>query len=162
MEQRPPITLYTDGAASGNPGPGGFGAILICGELRKELYGGFAKTTNNRMELLAVISGLEAIKWKGASVNVYSDSTYVVKAINEGWLSNWIKKGFKKTKNVDLWQRYIAASEGFNLTFNWVKGHADNEFNNRCDELAVMARSAANLPEDEGYCAEDDKDLKLI
>lgn len=151
MSSRPPITLYTDGAASGNPGPGGWGAVLKCGELEKELSGGFALTTNNRMELLAVICGLEAIKWNGAEVQVVSDSTYVVKAINEGWLAKWVRSGFKKAKNADLWQRFIAASSRHSVTFTWVKGHAGHPFNERCDALAVAAYHGENLPDDEGY-----------
>ena len=99
---RPPIFLYTDGAASGNPGPGGYGVVLKCGGLSKEMSGGFACTTNNRMELLAVIKGLEAVKWDNAAVEVFSDSTYVVKAVTENWLDNWQRRGWKKVKNVDL------------------------------------------------------------
>lgn len=153
MTSRPPITLYTDGAASGNPGPGGWGAVLKCGSLEKELSGGFALTTNNRMELLAVICGLEAIRWDGAVVQVVSDSTYVVKAINEGWLAKWACTGFKKAKNVDLWQRFITASRRHSVTFTWVKGHAGHPFNERCDALAVAAYHGENLPDDEGYLA---------
>lgn len=157
MEQRrPPITLYTDGASSGNPGPGGYGAILRCAGLEKELSGGFACTTNNRMELMAVIVGLEAIKWENADVNVYSDSTYVVKALNEGWLMKWERTGFKKAKNVDLWQRFLAVYRRHHVTFTWVKGHADNPLNERCDRLAVAAGAGAVsrgivLPQDTGY-----------
>ena len=105
--EKPVIYLYTDGASSGNPGPGGYGVVLKCGDLRKEMSGGFALTTNNRMELLAVITGLEAIKWSNAVVEVRSDSTYVVKAVTEGWLDNWVRKGFKKVKNPDLWLRFL-------------------------------------------------------
>jgi len=153
---RPPIILYTDGASSGNPGPGGYGIVLKCGNLRKELSGGFAQTTNNRMELLAVIIGLESIKWDNAEVHVYSDSSYVVKAINEGWLENWKKKGFKKVKNVDLWQRFMTVYAKHRVQFHWVKGHAGNPENERCDELAVDAGSGAAargeiLPPDNGY-----------
>ena len=107
MARKETIYLYTDGAASGNPGPGGWGAVLICGNLRKELSGGFARTTNNRMELLAVIMGLEAIKWEKADVEVWSDSSYVVKAVEEKWLDNWLATGFKKKKNQDLWLRFV-------------------------------------------------------
>ena len=106
-QKRPVICLYTDGAASGNPGPGGFGVVLKCAGITKEISGGFAMTTNNRMELLAVIVGLEAIRWTNAEVQVWSDSTYVVKAINEGWLENWVKKDFKKVKNPDLWMELL-------------------------------------------------------
>lgn len=159
-ETRPPITLYTDGASSGNPGPGGYGAILQCAGLEKELSGGFARTTNNRMELMAVIVGLEAIKWENALVNVYSDSTYVVKAINEGWLENWERKAFKKVKNPDLWQRFLAVYRRHRVTFTWVKGHADNPLNERCDRLAVAAGAGAVaagkiLPEDSGMSIQE-------
>lgn len=138
--ERPPIYLYTDGAASGNPGPGGYGAVLLCGDLRRELSAGFARTTNNRMELLAVIAGLEAIRWDNARVELYSDSTYVVNAINEGWLENWQRKGFKKVKNVDLWLRFLPLYQKHTITFHWVKGHAGNPENERCDRLAVEQR----------------------
>jgi len=151
MEKRPPIYLYTDGAASGNPGPGGYGVVLKCGKLRKEMYGGFARTTNNRMELLAVIKGLEAINWEGADIEVWSDSTYVVKAINEGWIEGWEKRGWKKVKNTDLWMRFLPAWKRNNVTFHWLKGHAGNPENERCDRLAVEAYGMPNLPEDEGY-----------
>ena len=152
--ERPPIFLYTDGAASGNPGPGGYGAILRCGKMEKELSGGFALTTNNRMELLAVISGLEAIRWDGATVDVWSDSTYVVKAVTEGWLESWVRTGFKKKKNQDLWLRYREAASRLNVRFHWIKGHAGHPENERCDALAVAARSLPSLPNDEGYLAE--------
>ena len=153
---RPTIFLFTDGASSGNPGPGGYGVILRCGSLEKEMSGGFACTTNNRMELLAVIVGLEAIKWEKAVVEVYSDSSYVVKALNEGWLQNWERKGWKKVKNVDLWQRFLAVYKRHKVTFNWVKGHAGHPENERCDALAVAAGSGAfaagvQLPLDVGY-----------
>lgn len=144
MAIRPPIYLYTDGAASGNPGPGGYGVVLICGEHRKELSGGFALTTNNRMELLALIKGLEAIKWKGADVRVFSDSSYVIKTITQNW---------KRKKNTDLWDRFDSLKGDFNLTYNWIKGHAGQEENERCDRLAVEAYSLGKdtLPEDKGY-----------
>ena len=151
---RPAITLFTDGAASGNPGPGGYGAILRCAGREKELSGGFALTTNNRMELLAVIAGLEAIRWDGATVEVWSDSTYVVKAVTEGWLETWIRTGFKKKKNRDLWLRYRVAAARLNVRFHWIKGHAGHPENERCDALAVAARSLPSLPSDEGYLEE--------
>ena len=146
--ERPVILLYTDGAASGNPGPGGYGVVLCCGGLRKELSAGFARTTNNRMELLAVIAGLEAIRWDRARVELYSDSTYVVKAVNEGWLENWQRKQFRKVKNVDLWLRLLPRHE---VTFHWVKGHAGHPENECCDRLAVAAYRLPGLPPDEGY-----------
>ena len=142
MTTKPPIYLYTDGAASGNPGPGGYGAVLRCGELYKELSGGFALTTNNRMELLALIKGLEAIRWKGAQVHVFSDSTYVVNTITKGW---------KRKKNHDLWSRYDALAPNFELSFTWVKGHAGHPENERCDALAVRAYKEGVLEKDEGY-----------
>ena len=154
MARKETIYLYTDGAASGNPGPGGWGAVLICGNLRKELSGGFARTTNNRMELLAVIMGLEAIKWDKADVEVWSDSSYVVKAVEEKWLDNWLATGFKKKKNQDLWLRYREAASRLNVRFHWIKGHAGHPENERCDALAVAARSLPSLPNDEGYLAE--------
>lgn len=151
MNDKPAISLYTDGAASGNPGPGGYGIVLRCGKLEKELSGGFKLTTNNRMELLAVIEGLKAIKWDNAEVHVWSDSSYVVKAINEGWLSNWECKGFKKVKNVDLWQEFIPLFKKHRVTFHWIKGHNGHPENERCDKLAVAAYLQQDLPEDSGY-----------
>ena len=154
-KSRPAIFLFTDGAASGNPGPGGYGAILRCAGREKELSGGFALTTNNRMELLAVIAGLEAIRWEGATVEIYSDSTYVVKAVTEGWLETWFRTGFKKKKNRDLWLRYRDAAARHNVRFHWIKGHAGHPENERCDALAVAARSLPNLPADQGYLEEN-------
>ena len=155
MEQnRPPIFLYTDGAASGNPGPGGYGVVLCCGNLRKEMSEGFRLTTNNRMELLAVVKGLEAIRWDHAEVHVWSDSSYVVKAINEGWLEKWKRTGFAKKKNVDLWLRFDAVFRRHQVSFNWLKGHAGHPENERCDALAVAAYHGENLQEDMGYIAE--------
>lgn len=148
---KPPILLFTDGSSSGNPGPGGYGAILRCGSRELELSGGFAVTTNNRMELLAVIAGLEAIKWKNAEVHVYSDSSYVVKSVNEGWLFNWEKKGFAKAKNPDLWIRFLKLYRMHRVSFHWIKGHAGHPENERCDSLAVAAGAGENLPEDPGF-----------
>ena len=150
---RPPIFLYTDGAASGNPGPGGYGVVLRCGSYEKEFSEGFTLTTNNRMELLAVITGLEAIRWEGADVEIYSDSSYVVKALTEGWLDKWIRTGFAKKKNVDLWLRFNEVYRRHNVRFHWIKGHAGHPENERCDRLAVAAYSLPGLPEDEGYLA---------
>lgn len=151
MDKRPVIFLYTDGAASGNPGPGGYGVVLKCAGHEKEMSGGFALTTNNRMELLAVIVGLEAIKWDRADVEVWSDSSYVVKALNEGWLANWERKGFAKVKNPDLWMRFIQVYRRHNVTFHWLKGHAGHPENERCDRLAVEAYKKQDLPHDTGY-----------
>ena len=150
-QNKPPIYLYTDGAASGNPGPGGYGVVLKCAGIQKEMSGGFAMTTNNRMELLAVIKGLEAIKWQNAEVHVYSDSSYVVKAVNEGWLQKWILKGLDKQKNPDLWQRFLNIWQKHRVTFHWVKGHAGHPENERCDQLAVAAAQSPELLEDKGY-----------
>lgn len=160
MTSRPPIILYTDGAAQGNPGPGGYGIVLKCGEYVREMSGGFALTTNNRMELMAVIVGLEAIKWEQADVRVYSDSTYVVKAVNEHWLDGWVRKGFKGKKNVDLWMRFLEVYKRHSVSFIWVKGHADNPLNERCDRLAVAVYTDAaagriKLPDDTGYIIEN-------
>ena len=146
-----PINLYTDGSSRGNPGPGGYGIVLTCGPHRKELSGGFSCTTNNRMELLAVIVGLEAIKRPNAQVNIYSDSSYVVKAINEGWLKNWVVKGLHKQKNADLWERYLRIAQKHQLRFFWIKGHAGHPENERCDQLAVEAATSSNLMVDHGY-----------
>jgi len=154
MATRPPIYLFTDGAASGNPGPGGWGAVLTCGQARKELSGGFRKTTNNRMELMAVIKGLEAVKWQNAEIEVWSDSTYVVKSITEGWLENWIAKDWKKVKNPDLWQRFVPLYRSHRVSFHWLKGHAGHPENERCDTMAVAAYGQENLPEDEGYLSQ--------
>jgi len=146
------IKIYTDGASRGNPGPGGYGVILLAGQHRKELAKGFRHTTNNRMELMAVIAGLEALKKNHLPVTVYSDSQYVVNATNKGWLNNWIKTDFKGgKKNKDLWTAYYELSKSFKIKFVWVKGHADNPYNNRCDELATSAADGKDLDVDEGY-----------
>jgi len=134
------VRIYTDGACSGNPGPGGWGAILIYGGVKKELCGGEVLTTNNRMELLSVICALEALR-EPCDVELFTDSQYVANAINLGWLDSWKKKGWKRkggdVKNPDLWMKLVPLLETHNVSFMWIKGHADNEFNNRCDELAV-------------------------
>ncbi|MBQ1866526.1 MAG: ribonuclease HI [Bacteroidales bacterium] len=153
MPQRPPIFLYTDGAASGNPGPGGYGIVLVCGKARKEMSGGFALTTNNRMELLAVILGLEAVRWEHARIEVWSDSSYVVNAVTMGWLTQWEATGFRKKKNPDLWIRFLEVYRKHDVSFHWIKGHAGHPENERCDSLAVQARSLPDLPADEGFLA---------
>jgi ribonuclease HI len=145
------ITMYTDGAAQGNPGRGGYGVVLKYKQHRKELSQGYRLTTNNRMELLAVIVGLEAIKEPGYEVTVYSDSRYVVDAVEKKWLWGWVKKGFAKVKNPDLWQRLLKVYPKHKVRFVWVKGHAGNPENERCDQLAVQAASGDNLLPDEGY-----------
>ena len=145
------VVMFTDGAARGNPGPGGYGTVLMSGRHRKELSEGFKITTNNRMELLAVISGLEALKTPGNRVLVYSDSRYVVDSVEKGWLPNWVKTGFKGKKNRDLWERYIEAARPHQVRIEWVKGHSTNKENNRCDALAVEASHLPNRQEDVGY-----------
>lgn len=146
------ISLYTDGASRGNPGPGGYGVVLLWGQHRKELSQGYKRTTNNRMELLAVIEGLKTIKKKEIPVTVYSDSQYVVNAVEKGWLTTWIRTNFKGgKKNPDLWRAYYELAKDFKIKMVWVKGHANNPYNNRCDELATSAADGGNLLEDEGY-----------
>jgi len=145
------ITMYTDGASSGNPGPGGYGVVLMSGPHRKELSQGFRKTTNNRMELMAVIAGLEALKNNGEKVMIYSDSKYVVDSVEKGWVFGWEKKNFKEKKNPDLWKRFLQIYRQHQVKFTWVRGHNDNVENERCDVLAVAAASGNNLPADDGY-----------
>ncbi|MDL5048760.1 ribonuclease HI [Oscillatoria amoena NRMC-F 0135] len=145
------IRIYTDGAAQGNPGPGGYGTILKFNDHVKELSRGFRLTTNNRMELLAVIAGLEAIRKQGIPVTIYSDSKYVVEAVKQGWLWDWEKKNFKKKANPDLWKRFIPLYAMFKPKFVWIKGHAGHPENERCDELAVQASNSGNLLVDEAY-----------
>jgi ribonuclease HI len=146
------LTLYTDGSSRGNPGKGGYGTILIWKGACKELSKGFRLTTNNRMELMSVIAGLEALNRKGLNIQIYSDSQYVVKAISEGWLNNWIRTGFKGgKKNKDLWMRYYDLAKDHHIKFVWVKGHAENPYNTRCDELATAAADGEHLEVDIGY-----------
>jgi ribonuclease HI len=146
------VVMYTDGASRGNPGRGGFGTILMWKGVSKELSGGFKHTTNNRMELMAVIAGLEALKKEGLRIKIYSDSQYVVNSIEKGWLKTWIATDFKGgKKNKDLWLRYSALAAKHHIQFHWVKGHASNPHNNRCDELATMSADGTNLLEDHGY-----------
>lgn len=147
------ITIYTDGAAQGNPGRGGYGVVLLSPPYRKELSEGFRLTTNNRMELLAVIKGLEALKVEGCDVTIYSDSRYVVDAVTKGWVFGWEKKGFKEKKNPDLWQRFLKIYRRHNVRFVWVKGHDGNTENERCDRLAVAAANQPALLDDTGYLA---------
>ncbi len=146
------IEIYTDGSSRGNPGPGGFGAVLIWGNIKKEISRGYRLTTNNRMELMAVIAALEALKKNDLEIIIHSDSSYVVKAVMEGWLKKWLRTDFKGgIKNRDLWMRYNELSTNHKIHFNWVKGHAENVLNNRCDTLATMAADGKNLMIDEGY-----------
>lgn len=145
------IRIYTDGAAQGNPGPGGYGVVLKYKDAVKELSGGFRLTTNNRMELLAVITGLEAIKKDGIGVTIYSDSKYVVDSVEKGWIWGWQKKNFAKKANADLWQRYIPLHQKYKPRFVWIKGHAGHPENERCDQLAVEAASSGKLKVDIEY-----------
>ncbi len=145
------INIYTDGASRGNPGPGGYGVVLLYGSLRKELSEGFRLTTNNRMELLSVIAGLECLKKDGTAVTIYSDSKYVVDAVEQKWVFGWEKKNFKDKKNPDLWIRFLRIFRKHQVKFVWVKGHATNKENNRCDELAVAAAMGKDLKIDTGY-----------
>lgn len=145
------VTIYTDGGASGNPGPGGYGALLLYGAHRKEMSAGFRMTTNNRMELLAVIVALEALKRPGLDVEVYSDSKYVVDAVEKGWLKGWEQKNFKDKKNPDLWRRFLVSYRKHRVRFHWVKGHAGNPNNELVDRLAVQAYQTGSLGVDAGY-----------
>lgn len=145
------VEIYTDGACSGNPGPGGLGIVMKYKEQRKELAYGFRLTTNNRMELIAIIVALESLKKDHLNVIVYSDSKYVVDAINLGWVYGWVKKGFAGKANADLWKRFLIIQKKHHIKFIWVKGHASNKENNRCDELAVAASKSKHLLVDEGY-----------
>ena len=148
---QPKITIYTDGAARGNPGSGGYGIVLLSGNFRKELSAGYKHTTNNRMELLAVIVALESLKISGSDVTIYTDSKYVADAVTKGWVFTWVKNRFKGKKNQDLWMRFLEIYSKHQVKFIWVKGHADNPLNERCDELAVAASMQPNLMEDKGY-----------
>ncbi len=149
------IIIYTDGAASGNPGPGGYGVVMMYGGHRKELSGGFRRTTNNRMELLAVIVALEQLKYEDSSATVYSDSRYVCEAVNQKWLFEWERKGFKKKKNPDLWKRFLVQYRMHNIQLVWIKGHNNTPENERCDRLAVEASRQPGLPVDKGYEKEE-------
>lgn len=159
----PQLKIYTDGASRGNPGPGGYGIILLWGNIQKELSAGYRLTTNNRMELMAVIKALEALTKKNIAVTVYTDSKYVVDSIVKKWLNNWIRTNFKGgKKNKDLWMQYYKLSQQFTITMQWVKGHANNPYNNRCDELATQAAdNTAHLLIDEGYENEQQQAMHL-
>ncbi len=156
------IVIFTDGAASGNPGPGGFGVVLKSGIHRKEISMGFRKTTNNRMELLAVIVGLEALKLPGQKVTVYSDSRYVVDPVEKHWLLGWEKIGFKNKKNPDLWKRFLAIYRQHDVRLVWIKGHAEIPENERCDQLAVQASKSSDLLIDLYYESQQDNNLKIF
>jgi ribonuclease HI len=146
------IIIYTDGSSRGNPGPGGYGAILMYGPKAKELSAGYRRTTNNRMELMGVIAALQALKKTGLHITIYTDSQYIVKALNEGWLNKWLATNFAGgKKNKDLWVKFYDLYKQHHIKFKWVKGHADNPYNNRCDILATTAADGRNLQVDEGY-----------
>lgn len=145
------VTAYTDGAASGNPGPGGYGVVLEAGKHRKELWGGFRRTTNNRMELLATIVALESLKSPGTEVTVVTDSKYVADSVEKNWVFDWEKKGFAKKKNPDLWKRFLVIYRQHKVRFQWVRGHNGHPQNELCDQLAVAAREQPDLPADEAY-----------
>ena len=152
MADKEQVVIYTDGACKGNPGRGGWGALLLYKGAERELWGGEPDTTNNRMELTAVCAALEALKFEGSDVTVYSDSKYVVDAVTQGWVFGWEKKRFAGKKNPDLWMRFLRIYRRHNVRFVWVKGHADTVENNRCDQLAVAAANdKAHLSEDTAY-----------
>ncbi len=152
------IEIFTDGASSGNPGPGGYGAILKSGVHYKELSGGYRKTTNNRMELMGMIKALETVKKPGQAITIYSDSKYVIDAIDKKWVFGWIKKGFKDKKNKDLWMQLVSLYQLHQIKLVWVKGHAGHPENERCDELAVTAAKQPALPADVFFEAETAKE----
>ncbi len=146
------VTIYTDGSSRGNPGPGGYGALLMSGNKTKELSAGYRKTTNNRMELMGVIAALEALKKPGLNITLYTDSQYIVKAVKERWLNKWLATNFAGgKKNKDLWVKFYNLYKQHHIQFVWVKGHADNVYNNRCDVLATTAADGKHLLVDEGY-----------
>ncbi|MBK6276302.1 MAG: ribonuclease HI [Chitinophagales bacterium] len=157
------ITMYTDGSSRGNPGPGGFGVVLLANGHRKEIAKGYRLTTNNRMELLAVIAGLEALKKQDLEITIYSDSKYVVESVEKGWVFNWnMKPDFAKKKNKDLWKQFLKLYEYQNIRFVWVKGHSTNVENNRCDILATEAADGFELAIDEGYEKEIEKNKGIF
>ena len=158
----PQIIIYTDGAAKGNPGPGGYGAVLLHKDKRKELSQGYRMTTNNRMELLAVIVALETLKIENSEVKIYTDSKYVSDAVEKGWVFQWEAKNFKKKKNPDLWKRFLAIYPKHRVKFFWIKGHANIPENERCDELAVKASENNNLLVDEVYESEMNSDQGIL
>ena len=146
------LLIYTDGAARGNPGPGGYGIVMLWGNTSKEFSAGYRLTTNNRMELMAVVVALQSLKKKNIPITIYSDSQYVINSVQKKWLDTWILTNFKGgKKNKDLWLQYHALAMDMAITFCWVKGHAENHYNNRCDQLATIAADGNTLLIDEGY-----------
>ena len=156
------IIIYTDGSAKGNPGPGGYGIVMKYGNYRKELSQGYKLTTNNRMELLAVIVALETLKFKNSEVVIYTDSKYVADAVEKQWVFQWEKQNFKKKKNIDLWKRFLIVYREHKVSFVWIKGHAENKENIICDELAQNAADNNNLLTDEIYEELNNEQLKMI
>jgi ribonuclease HI len=155
------IIIYTDGASSGNPGRGGYGVVLISGKHRLEKSEGFRLTTNNRMELMGVIAGLEALKIPGSKVVVYTDSKYVADSVEKGWVFQWESKAFRNKKNPDLWIRFLKIYRKHIVRFVWIKGHSNNVENEVCDQLAVAASMGSNLPEDTGYQSMEEKNVLI-
>jgi len=153
--QVPQLLIYTDGSSRGNPGPGGYGVVMLWGNKTKELSQGYRMTTNNRMELMAVIVALKNLTKKNIALTIFTDSQYVVNTVTKGWLKNWLKTGFKGKKNKDLWLTYHQLSQHYSITFQWVKGHANNVHNNRCDVLATAAADSKQWLIDDGYEMED-------
>ena len=149
------LTIYTDGSARGNPGNGGYGAVLQWGEAIKEISQGYRHTTNNRMELMGVIAALQLLTRPGLDITIYTDSAYIVNSIEKKWVFGWVKKGFAGKKNADLWLLLLKEYKKHNIKFVWVKGHATNKWNNRCDQLATSAADSGNLLEDTGYTGEE-------
>jgi len=152
------VEIYTDGACSGNPGPGGWGVVLRCGTASREISGGRRLTTNNRMEIMAAIQGLSALR-RPCRVTLYSDSRYLIDAMTKGWVNRWQSQGWMRdrdhpAKNVDLWQELLRVASPHRITWRWVRGHAANPYNNRCDQLATSAARGDDLPEDEGFTPE--------
>jgi ribonuclease HI len=151
MSLAPQVTIYTDGAAKGNPGPGGYGIVLMSGKHYKEMAQGFRLTTNNRMELLSVCIALEALKTPGCKVTVFSDSRYVVDSVEKKWIDGWIRRGWKNVKNPDLWKRYLQIARAHDVRFTWVRGHNGDPLNERCDQMAVAASNGRDLLVDDWY-----------
>ena len=151
MDSNKGLVIYTDGSSRGNPGRGGYGAILHWGGVTKEISQGYKHTTNNRMELMAVLAALALLKRDKLEITIYTDSQYIVNSVEQRWVFGWEKKGFKDKKNPDLWIQFLKYYRKHHIRFVWVKGHANNQWNNRCDELATMAADGGNLIEDTGF-----------